>query len=137
MKELPVYLTEGDAAPVEVLPPPSPRKNWSRRGLAGWLVKRLGPLAETDNIATENAAAEMLGLSRPHLANALAGRYSLSEAKVVHLVRIGQDVLAIPIRLFLTEPILAWAIGARGVVVLRRAQGHQPHAGSGRNLGTG
>jgi len=27
----------------------------------------------------------MLGLSRPHLANALAGRYSLSAAKVVRL----------------------------------------------------
>jgi len=27
----------------------------------------------------------MLGLSRPHLANALAGRYSLSAAKVVKL----------------------------------------------------
>ena len=113
MKELPVYLTEGDAAPVEVLPPLSPRKYWTRRGLVGWLVKRLGPLAETDNIATENAAAELidsvpfysavytggimpvpiriefrdayqaagitqsqaaeqLGLSRPHLENALA-----------------------------------------------------------------
>ena len=34
---------------------------------------------------TQSKAAEMLGLSRPHLANALAGRYSLSEGKVVQL----------------------------------------------------
>ncbi len=34
----------------------------------------------------------MLGLSRPHLANALAGRYSLSEAKVEKL----QEFLAQP-----------------------------------------
>ena len=34
---------------------------------------------------TQSQAAEMLGLSRPHLANALAGRYSLSKAKVEKL----------------------------------------------------
>ena len=34
---------------------------------------------------TQAQAAELLGLSRPHLANALAGRYPLSEAKVVQL----------------------------------------------------
>jgi hypothetical protein len=28
------YLAEGDASPVEVAPPPSPRKYWSRRGVA-------------------------------------------------------------------------------------------------------
>jgi hypothetical protein len=27
--------------PVEVMPPPSPRKYWTRRGIAGWLVERL------------------------------------------------------------------------------------------------
>ncbi len=31
---------------------------------------------------TQAQAATMLGLSRPHLANALAGRYPLSKAKV-------------------------------------------------------
>ncbi len=41
LKELPVYLAEGDAAPVDVPPPPSPRKYWTRRGLAEWLVERL------------------------------------------------------------------------------------------------
>jgi len=34
---------------------------------------------------TQARAATMLGLSRPHLANALAGRYPLSETKVVRL----------------------------------------------------
>ena len=36
-----VYLADGDALPVEVAPPPSPRKYWSRRGIAEWLVERL------------------------------------------------------------------------------------------------
>jgi hypothetical protein len=36
-----VYLTEGGALPVEVLPPPSPRKYWTRCGIAEWLVERL------------------------------------------------------------------------------------------------
>ncbi len=34
---------------------------------------------------TQAQVATMLGLSRPHLANALAGRYSLSSARVVKL----------------------------------------------------
>ena len=47
LKGLRVYLAEGDAAPVEVPPPPSPRKYWTRRGIAGWLVERL-----TENVPT-------------------------------------------------------------------------------------
>ncbi len=31
----------GDEPPVEVPPPPSPRKYWTRRGVAEWLVERL------------------------------------------------------------------------------------------------
>ena len=41
LKGLRVYQAEGDALPVEVLPPPSPRKYWTRRGIAEWLVERL------------------------------------------------------------------------------------------------
>jgi hypothetical protein len=41
LKGLRVYLSEGRAAPVEVQPPPSPRKYWTRRGIAEWLVERL------------------------------------------------------------------------------------------------
>lgn len=41
LKGLRVYLAEGDAAPAEVPPPPSPRKYWTRRGIAEWLVERL------------------------------------------------------------------------------------------------
>jgi hypothetical protein len=40
LKGLRVYLAEGDA-PAEVLPPPSARKYWTRRGIAEWLVERL------------------------------------------------------------------------------------------------
>ncbi len=36
-----IYLAEGDAPPVEALPPPSPRKYWTRREVAEWLVDRL------------------------------------------------------------------------------------------------
>jgi hypothetical protein len=35
------FLAEGDAPPVEVLPPPSLKKYWTRRGIAEWLVDKL------------------------------------------------------------------------------------------------
>jgi len=41
LKELQVYLATAAAAPVEVSPPPSPRKYWTRRGIAEWLVEQL------------------------------------------------------------------------------------------------
>ena len=34
LKGLRVYMAEADAPPTEVPPPPSPRKYWSRRGIA-------------------------------------------------------------------------------------------------------
>ena len=42
LKGLRVYIAEGNHSPIEVLPPPSPRKYWTRRGIAEWLVARLG-----------------------------------------------------------------------------------------------
>src|SRR6266403_1404589 len=41
LKGLRVYLAEGQASPVEVPPPPSSRKYWTRKGIAEWLVERL------------------------------------------------------------------------------------------------
>ncbi len=41
LKGLRVYLVEGDTPPTEILPPPSQRKYWTRRGIAEWLVERL------------------------------------------------------------------------------------------------
>lgn len=41
LKGLRVYLADRKASPVEVPPPPSPRKYWTRRGLAEWLAARL------------------------------------------------------------------------------------------------
>jgi len=41
LKGLRVYQAEGDRHPVEVLPPPSTRKYWTRKGIAEWLVERL------------------------------------------------------------------------------------------------
>ena len=46
-KGLRVYLAEGDAPPFEVLPPPSPRKYWTRRAIAEWLVEKLSEDAPT------------------------------------------------------------------------------------------
>jgi hypothetical protein len=37
-----IYRAEGNGPPIEALPPPSPRKYWTRRGIAEWLVKQLG-----------------------------------------------------------------------------------------------
>ena len=41
LKGLRVYLPKCEDLPVEVPPPPSPRKYWTRRGIAEWLVERL------------------------------------------------------------------------------------------------
>ncbi|MBN2466690.1 MAG: hypothetical protein JXD19_00950 [Deltaproteobacteria bacterium] len=41
LKGLRVYEAGRDSFPVDVEPPPSPRKYWTRRGLAEWLAKRL------------------------------------------------------------------------------------------------
>ncbi len=41
LKGLRVYLAEGDGPPVEVPPPQSPLKYWTRKGIAEWLVERL------------------------------------------------------------------------------------------------
>ena len=41
LKGLRVYMTEGDARPLEVAPPPSPRRYWTRKGIAEWLVETL------------------------------------------------------------------------------------------------
>jgi hypothetical protein len=42
LKGLRVYLADRASPPREVLPPPGRRKYWSRRGIAEWLVERLG-----------------------------------------------------------------------------------------------
>src|ERR1700730_12896815 len=41
LKGLRVFMAEGDSPPVEVPPPLSPKKYWTRRGIAEWLVERL------------------------------------------------------------------------------------------------
>lgn len=41
LKGLRVYEASRDFLPVEVEPPPSPRKYWTRRGLAEWLAEKL------------------------------------------------------------------------------------------------
>ncbi len=41
LKGLRVYAADRLSAPLEVMPPPSPRWYWTRRGLAEWLVERL------------------------------------------------------------------------------------------------
>jgi hypothetical protein len=41
LKGLRVYMADRVPSPVEVQPPPSPRRYWTRRGIAEWLVARL------------------------------------------------------------------------------------------------
>jgi len=41
LKGLRVYKASRQVVPVEVQPPPSPRKYWTRRGIAEWLIKCL------------------------------------------------------------------------------------------------
>jgi hypothetical protein len=41
LRGLRVYAADRESSPVEVQPPPSPRRYWTRRGLAEWLVERL------------------------------------------------------------------------------------------------
>lgn len=41
LKGLRVYMADRETLPIEVQPPPSPRKYWTRRGIAEWLVERL------------------------------------------------------------------------------------------------
>jgi hypothetical protein len=41
-KGLRVYMAEGSGEPIQVQPPPSPRRYWTRRGLAEWLCGELG-----------------------------------------------------------------------------------------------
>lgn len=41
LKGLRVYQAEGDQEPFEILPPPSPRKYWTRRGIAEWIIQAL------------------------------------------------------------------------------------------------
>ena len=41
LKGLRVYMADRDSEPVEVQPPPSPRKYWTRKGIAEWLVVQL------------------------------------------------------------------------------------------------
>ena len=47
LKGLRVYLADLIAPPVEVPPPPSPRKYWTRRGIGEWLVERLAEPEKT------------------------------------------------------------------------------------------
>ena len=47
LKGLRAYLARFDVALAEVHPPPSPRKYWTRKGIAEWLVERLSEEAPT------------------------------------------------------------------------------------------
>jgi hypothetical protein len=47
LKGLRVYMANRASQPVEVLPPPSPRKYWTRRGIAEWLVEQLADTRPT------------------------------------------------------------------------------------------
>jgi hypothetical protein len=48
LKGLRIYAADRASPPVEVIPPPSARKYWTRRGIAEWLVER--PVATTASL---------------------------------------------------------------------------------------
>jgi hypothetical protein len=41
LKGLRVFMSDRASSPIEIQPPPSPRKYWTRRGIAEWLVEWL------------------------------------------------------------------------------------------------
>lgn len=47
LKSLRVYSASVDTDPVDVFPPPSPRKYWTRKGIAHWLVDILSSSSST------------------------------------------------------------------------------------------
>jgi hypothetical protein len=47
LKGLRLYMADKLTSPIEVQPPPSPRKYWTRRGVAEWLVERLAEAPPT------------------------------------------------------------------------------------------
>jgi hypothetical protein len=47
LKGLRIYAADRASPPVEVIPPPSARKYWTRLGIAEWLVERLAEDAPT------------------------------------------------------------------------------------------
>jgi hypothetical protein len=51
LKGLRIYMAGRSTPPAEISPPPSPRKYWTRRGIAEWIVERL-----------EEAAATLIGI---------------------------------------------------------------------------
>jgi hypothetical protein len=46
-KGIRVFMAEGSGTPEQVQPPPSPRRYWTRRGLAEWLSNELGNVTPT------------------------------------------------------------------------------------------
>lgn len=47
LKGLRVYMADLSSRPAEVSPPPSPRKYWTRRGIAEWLLERISKAKPT------------------------------------------------------------------------------------------
>jgi hypothetical protein len=74
LKGLRVYQADLASSPREVPPPPNPKKYWTRRGLAAWLVDQLnepvppiehsgpeaGPIPVTSNLTPEQAYFRLL-----------------------------------------------------------------------------
>lgn len=52
LKGLRVYETSRESAPVEVEPPPNPRKYWTQRGLAEWLAEQLSGVCQPSLVST-------------------------------------------------------------------------------------
>ena len=76
LKGLRVYMADRSSGPVEVPPPPSPRKYWTRRGVAEWLVERLGEDAPA-LVGIDHGFSFRSAISR-NMASSRTGRRSLT-----------------------------------------------------------
>ena len=82
LKGLRVYLAEGAASPVEVPPPPGPRKYWTRRGIAEWLVERLAEDTPT-----------LVGVNRPFNCGSLSSMPGDAFAGVMVLSEVAERLM--------------------------------------------
>ena len=81
LKGLRVYVADRLTAPQEVEPPPSPRKYWTRRGIAEWLVERLSE-GEATLVGIDHASRSRFDTSSSTVYR-LTGFHSLTTSGVI------------------------------------------------------
>jgi hypothetical protein len=98
-----VYMAKGDAPPAEMPPPPSPRKYWTRRGIAEWLVERLAENAPA-LVGIDHGFSFSLAISR-YMASSLTGLRSSTTSS-----SIGRPTTTTP--MWISSVMARWATEA-------------------------